>query len=103
MNVFWSETAKATYAEELDFIYRKWGTKEVEKFINLSITFIKTLKTGVLVGKPIKKKEFRISKISKQTSLVYSIDKKNNLVTLITFFNNKMNPKTLKKLLSINI
>ena len=35
MTIFWTETAKLSYAEELDFIYRKWGNKEVEKFIAL--------------------------------------------------------------------
>ncbi|MBE9489494.1 MAG: hypothetical protein IMY67_04305 [Bacteroidetes bacterium] len=100
MKIYWTETAKSTYAEELDFIYRKWGNKEVENFINLSEEFLKTLKTGVLEGKPVKGKEFRISVISKQTSLVYKLNKKNKVISLITFFNNKMNPKTLKKLLN---
>ena len=44
MKIYWSETAKASYAEELEFIFKKWGDKEVEKFITLSEEFLEILK-----------------------------------------------------------
>ena len=44
MNIFWAETARLSYAEELYFIHRKWGNKEVEKFIALSEEFIQNIK-----------------------------------------------------------
>jgi hypothetical protein len=37
--------------------------------------------------------------IHKNVSLFYIEDNKNNTIYLITFFNNRMNPKILKKLL----
>jgi hypothetical protein len=37
--------------------------------------------------------------IHKNVSLFYREDRKNNKIYLITFFNNRMNPKTLNKLL----
>ena len=44
MEIIWAETAKVSYTEELDFIYRKWGGKQVENFIALSEEFFKILK-----------------------------------------------------------
>jgi len=38
--------------------------------------------------------------IHKNVSLFYREDRKNNKIYLITFFNNRMNPKTLKELLN---
>ena len=37
--------------------------------------------------------------VHKNVSLFYKEDRKSNKIYLITFFNNRMNPKTLKKLL----
>lgn len=41
----------------------------------------------------------RKGKVHKNVSLFYKGDRKNNKIYLITFFNNRMNPKTLKELL----
>ena len=65
MKIKWSETARLTYAEELDFIYLKWGNKEVENFINLSDCFLKTLSTGTFEGKLARKGTLKMSVISK--------------------------------------
>lgn len=47
-----------------------------------------------------KKLNIRKAKIHKNVSLFYKEDNENSRIFLITFFNNRMNPKTLKKLLS---
>ena len=41
----------------------------------------------------------RKGKIHKNVSLFYKEDKENNKIYLITFFNNRMNPEALRKLL----
>ena len=99
MTIFWTETAKLSYAEELDFIYRKWGNKEVEKFIELSEEFLHILKSGLVEGKPTKKHTVKLFVISKQTTLVYKIDKSQNRIELILFWNNLKDPKEFNKLL----
>lgn len=100
MKIEWSKTAKLTYAEELDFIDLKWGVKEVEKFIMLSDNFLDTLSTGTFEGKLIRKGTLKMSVISKQTSVFYKVDKKNNKIVLVSFWNNKRDPKELKKRLN---
>lgn len=101
MKIEWSETAKLTYAEELNFIDTKWGINEVEKFITLTDNFLKTLKTGTFQGKPIRKGTLRMSVISKQTSVFYTFNKSNQKIELISFWNNKQDPKKLEKLLKL--
>jgi len=100
MNIHWSDTAKESYAEELDFIFKKWGNKEVVNFMNLSDNFLKTLGSGIVEGKPSKKGKFRVSVISKQTSLVYKFDRKTKRIDLILFWNNLKNPKEFERLLN---
>jgi|TARA_B110000971_G_C19677025_1_gene349290 hypothetical protein len=89
MKIEWSETARLTYAEELDFIYLKWGNKEVENFMNLSGRFLKTLSTGTFKGRLVRKGTLKMSVISKQTSVYYKVDPSNNKIGLISFWNNK--------------
>lgn len=99
MKVFWTETAKLSYAEELDFIHRKWGNKEVEKFITLSEEFIGILKSGRLEGKPTDEMDVKLYVISKQTTLVYKQNKSKKRIELILFWNNLKDPKAFEKLL----
>ncbi|WP_100614292.1 hypothetical protein [Confluentibacter citreus] len=100
MDVFWTETAKLSFSEELDFIHRKWGNKEVEKFILLSEEFIEILKSGHLEGKPTDKKDVKLYVISKQTTLVYKLNNSQKRIELILFWNNLKNPKEFEKLVN---
>ena len=43
------------------------------------------------------KRNLRSFVISKQTTLFFSVNKKDNVINLILFWNNKENPKKLKK------
>lgn len=99
MIILWAKTAKLSFAEELDFIFKKWGNKEVEKFVALSEEFLQILKSGLIEGKASFNKEIRICVISKQTTLVYKINKPKTQIVLILFWNNLKNPKALKKIL----
>lgn len=99
MKIVWTETASLSFAEELDFIFRKWGNKEVEKFINLSEEFLQILKSGRVEGKETGKRNVKIFVISKQTTLVYKIDKTKKHIVLVLFWNNLKNPKEFDKLI----
>jgi len=99
MKIEWSETVKLTYAEELEFIDLKWGNNEVKKFMMLSDNFLNTLSTGAFEGKLVRKGTLTMSVISKQTSVFYKVDKTNDKIILVSFWNNKRDPKKLEKLL----
>ena len=69
-------------------------------FNNLTNNFIENIKTGKVIHPYANRKlEIRKGQVHKNVSLFYKIDKENNKIYLITFFNNRMNPKGLRKLL----
>ena len=95
--IIWTLTAELTFAEEVDFIYTKWNSKQVNRFINLVENQIKLLGSGLINGKKSLKKNVFILIISKQTSLAYQIDKENSTIKLLTFWNNKIKPDRYKE------
>lgn len=55
MKVIWSSYAKYSFADELEFIYKKWNSKEVNKFITLVDIATEKLSSETLQGKsPLK-------------------------------------------------
>ncbi|WP_346882365.1 hypothetical protein [uncultured Algibacter sp.] len=97
MKIFWTEKAEFSYSKELENINKKWTSKEVANFINLVDEFIKNLESGLIEGKTSSKRNIRSFVISKQTTLFFVVNEKNNEINLILFWNNKDNPKKLKK------
>ncbi len=97
--VRWTETAYDTYVTEASFVHSKWGASGVQKFIYVTEDFISTLKTGILVGKPALNSNVRISVISKQNSIAYTVDEENKLIHLIVFWNNKRDPIYLQQII----
>ena len=49
--IIWTLTAELTFAEEVDFIYVKWNSKQVNQFISLVEKQIKLLAYGLINGK----------------------------------------------------
>ena len=98
MIIIWTDLAKFSYIEELEYIYHKWNTNETEKFAILVNDFIESLKSGVLLGKTSDLTKIRSFVISKQTTLYFEFHK--NKIELLLFWNNQKDPKELKLLLS---
>ena len=98
IEITWTDYAKFSYYEELNFIDIKWTVTEVEKFIMLVEDFIKRLSTGVVVGKTYPKNNMYSVVISKQTTVFYRAYPKQNTIALLLFWNNQKDPKSLKRL-----
>ncbi len=60
---------------------------------------LEVLKTGKLEGRISKRSQIRSVVVSKQTTLFFDINKKENRIELLLFWNNKRDPKELKKVL----
>lgn len=89
--------AEITFADEIEFILKKWNQVEVDKFDDLVRENLVRLSKNPLIGNQKRNEDFYSVVISKQTTLYYSISKEEKTINLILFWNNKQNPKLLEK------
>ncbi|MDO1501886.1 hypothetical protein Q2T40_17265 [Winogradskyella maritima] len=99
MTVIWTPTAEITFAEELAIISNQWTIIELTNFIDLVDDFVRKLESGVIEGKISAKTNIYSFVISKQTTLYFDVHTDTKIIQLLLFWNNKRDPKTLKKLI----
>tara|TARA_R100000935_G_C2786166_1_gene143850 strand:+ start:236 stop:517 length:282 start_codon:yes stop_codon:yes gene_type:complete len=91
--------ARITYLEILENLQKYWTEKELQNFHRLTEKNLIQIATGEIIHSLIYP-EIRKVIIYPNISLFYKIDEKENCIYLITFFNNRMNPELIKKLLN---
>lgn len=97
--VNWSRLAILSFADEEDFILRKWNETEVEKFNDLVDDWLETIRKTPTSGIYNEfHNQFSVV-ISKQTTLYYKINNERMEIDLALFWNNSQNPIHLDKLL----
>ena len=100
MEIVWTKLAKITYIEVLENLKKRWTEKEMKNFKDLTNELLEKVKNEQVEHLFANEKlGVRKGVVHKNVSLFYREDRKNNKIYLITFFNNRMNPKILKKLL----
>lgn len=101
MEIIWTRLANTTYKEVFENLERRWTKKEMRNFRDLTNNLLEKVKNKQVIY-PFANKKLGIRKgnVHKNVSLFYKEDIKNNKIYLITFFNNRMNPKSLNKLLN---
>lgn len=97
--IIWQPNSQISYYDEIDFIFRKWNHKEVQKFQDLVFENLNRLSENPLIGNYDSSNKIYLIVISKQTKLFYTIDLINKVVDLHLFWNNSKNPQDLNKLL----
>jgi hypothetical protein len=98
MEIIWTKLANITYLEILHNLNQRWTKKEMKDFKILTNNLLDKVKNKEVTHLFANKKlGIRKGVVHKNVSLFYKeID---NKIYLITFFNNRMNPNTLKDLL----
>ncbi|MEM8525685.1 MAG: type II toxin-antitoxin system RelE/ParE family toxin [Bacteroidota bacterium] len=88
MNVIWSPTSKDEYAELLGYIELEFGLEAALKFLDKTEAIIETIETfpSSFPASEVKP-EIRKAVITKQTSLLYRIQKDN--IQLLHFWDNR--------------
>ena len=99
MEIIWTKLSRITYDEVLENLKVRWTFREMIAFYELTDEVIQKIKQNE-VEFPDVNLEFKIKKaiIHKTVSLYFKHE--NNKIYLVTFFNNRMNPETLKNLLN---
>uniref|UniRef100_UPI004049B5B0 hypothetical protein n=1 Tax=Gelidibacter sp. TaxID=2018083 RepID=UPI004049B5B0 len=98
MEVIWTKLAKITYVEVIENLKIRWTFKEIKTFYDLTNNTINSITSNQIEYPYVnKRKGVKKAIIHKNVSLFFRED--HQKLYLITFFNNRMNPETLKKLL----
>ncbi|OYQ43403.1 hypothetical protein CHU92_03440 [Flavobacterium cyanobacteriorum] len=98
-DIYWTTLGETTFADEVDFIYRKWNQKEVERFIKVVSTVIEKLKQNPFIGKFYSDKDIYSLVISRQSTLFYKVYPDILRIDILLLFNNTQNPEKLLKYL----
>lgn len=97
--IIWQPNSEKTYYEEVDFIFHKWNSVEVQKFQDLVFSNLDRLIVNPYLGKFDNSIKIYSIVISKQTTLYYSFNEKDQIINLLLFWNNLKNPADLTKFL----
>ena len=100
MEIIWTKLALSTYKEILENLDFRWSKKEIKSFVKLTNEILSSVSEDRIVHQYINT-ELGVRKgiIHKNVSIFYKVDKLDRTIHIITFFNNRMNPKSLMKLL----
>ncbi len=95
--VLWSDKAKLTYIEIIEYLDYKWTQKEIHYFISRTEEIINTIITNPYLFKQYKSDAFiRQAIVHETVSLIYQIAEDQKTIYLITFWGNRQNPDKLK-------
>ena len=94
--IIWSDEALKNLKSIIAYLESRWSKKEISKFAGLLDKNVNLIKDNpLLFPKSNLRREYRKAVISKQVSLYYMID--NQTVTIITLWDNRQNPRKLKR------
>lgn len=86
ITIYWSETAKNDYWNNIEYLERKWTITEVYNFINKVDELINLLSKENISFKPTAYKNTFQVVVIKQITLYYRLE--NNSIELLRFWNN---------------
>jgi mRNA-degrading endonuclease RelE of RelBE toxin-antitoxin system len=90
--IVWSATAVNSYQQTWDFIANNWSIDIIIDLDTKVQNLLDKLSNQERLCPPLKKFAYlRKCVISKQTSLIYSIDSQNKIINIVTFVDNRMN------------
>jgi len=87
MKIIWSNKAKVSYLEIIDFLLSQWSVDIAEEFESKTNQLLNTLLLHKMLCPKSKKENLRRCVIHHNTSLIYRISSTN--IELITFIDNR--------------
>jgi plasmid stabilization system protein ParE len=96
LKIRWTPEAEDNFDSIINYLEQEWTEKETRKFAKKTQKIILQISNNPKMFKASGKEEIRKAVITKQTSLFYQIDYAANLITLLSFWDNRKNPESLK-------
>jgi len=95
--VLWSDKAKRTYAEIIEYLNFRWTEKEIHHFISRTDSLIEKIISNPLLFKQHRKDPLiREAVVHENVILIYQISEDRTTVNLLVFWGTRQNPKRLK-------
>ncbi|MEO8885691.1 MAG: hypothetical protein ABI367_06480 [Mucilaginibacter sp.] len=97
-SITWTPEALTTFEDRITYLKVNWTEKEIVNFKKRVSEYLKVLETEPLIGKrPGKFKNVYMGLILKQVSLIYRVKILTKEIELISFIDNRQNPKRIRK------
>jgi len=97
-SITWTPESLSTFEDRITYLEIHWTDKEITNFKNRVKEYLDTLKQEPLIGKkPGKLKNVYMGLIIKQVSLIYRVKPLTNEIELISFIDNRQDPKKIRK------
>jgi len=80
----------------LSYLEKEWGVNSVQNFISdVNVILMTVSRNPIMFISTRKKRDIRKGKITKHISLYYRIKQRKNEIELLTFWDNRQDPKKL--------
>jgi len=97
MKIIWSNQARKDYYKILSYLFEHWGLHEVKSFIDKTEDVIELIKIHPnSFIESTRKRHFRKGFVTKHNSLFYRVRPVKKEIILLSFWDNRQNPKKLK-------
>lgn len=96
LTIRWTPEAEENFSSIIDYLEREWTEKEIRKFAQKTQKIISQIAIHPQMFKASGRDEIRKAVITRQTSLFYRVDENANVISLLAFWDNRKNPKSLK-------
>jgi len=95
--ILWTDSAKLTFQNIVDWLNKEWSEKEVKNFIQCTEKMLATLRHYPEMCRPsIKRKHVRIGILDKHTQLVYYYNPRKKQIVVLLFWGMRRNPTKFK-------
>ena len=96
MEIIWSAKARITYFKVLEYLAKNWNKREISAFTQKTEAIILAIqKNPGIFASSSKHDNIRKAIIDKNNSFFYQVDIKEGKIFLLTFFDNRQNPRSL--------
>ncbi len=96
--IIWSPQAKKDFLNTLDYLSKEWNPKVVDKLVRATDYILNIISQAPKTFRVINKKRMvRKCNIVRQLALIYRVE--GNAIQLVTFFDNRQDPKKLKRII----
>ena len=94
IKIQWTDEAKITFDNIVNYLEREWSEKEVKKLIAKSNNVLELISNNPKMFKITKKKNIHRGLVVPQVSIIYRVKKTE--IELLSFWDNRQNPKKSK-------